>query len=443
MPSEFSITFSGAGGHDHSGIAGSGSLISTSLYSIFDWNTSTIGDQTRIERQVRNKQNLENWIIELVNSREISPRILKLKPASLDGKIIIDGTLEANKIIAGSITGPLLANGSVSGVNIAANTITANNIQTGTITGVKIQNNAITDDKVQDISIVKIDSDFTLLSNTIQSNVYTAGVSGWSIFANGDAEFNDVIVRGTVAGSTITGSTLTTDDGTNGIEITSDGYIRGTGGAGVRIKNSDGTAGTTSLFKDSINSKTLNCDYLNIKDTGTSNEVDINPTASHMADLIYYSNDSADSAMRIQRSGSAAASRHIVFAKTDTTYVGSIRYRANTNNVMVFEGDITGTSDIRLKQNIKILSNSLSIVNKIQPVEFNFIKTPDIVDHGFIAQDLYDVYPMAVEIGGEDPEQQPWSVMSARLIPVLTGAIKELSEKVNLLETRLNSIEGV
>jgi hypothetical protein len=38
----------------------------------------------------------------------------------------------------------------------------------------------------------------TLIRNAIQSADYVAGVSGWAIFRNGSAEFNDVTVRGTL-----------------------------------------------------------------------------------------------------------------------------------------------------------------------------------------------------------------------------------------------------
>jgi hypothetical protein len=59
---------------------------------------------------------------------------------------------------------------------------------------------AITSDKIAAQTIVT--------GKFIQSGSYVAGVSGWQILGNGNAEFNNVTVRGTVASSTIDGSTI-------------------------------------------------------------------------------------------------------------------------------------------------------------------------------------------------------------------------------------------
>ena len=48
----------------------------------------------------------------------------------------------------------------------------------------------------------------------IQSPNFVPGVSGWAIYQNGSAEFNDIdvlggIIGGTISGATISGSTIT------------------------------------------------------------------------------------------------------------------------------------------------------------------------------------------------------------------------------------------
>ena len=45
---------------------------------------------------------------------------------------------------------------------------------------------------------------------------------------------------------------------------------------------------------------------------------------------------------------------------------------------------------------------------------------------GFIAQDLYKVYPEAVTVGGDDAKKSPWSVDYGRLSPLLVKAVQEL-----------------
>lgn len=277
----------------------------------------------------------------------------------------------------------------------------------------------------------------------IQSIGYVAGSTGFSISNSGSAEFNNVTVRGTMDSSTIIGSSVTvgTFDGTStGLQITSDGFIRGSGG-GVKIKNW-GTGTGTALFGDSIQTPTVIADKVSVSNGTNEFETDVN-NVSYLTDITFTSTTADYAAVRILRSGTTAGSYHMSFGKTDGTNVGGIRYRANTNNTMAFIGDITGSSDIRLKENVQPLTNSLLIINQINPVKFNFISSPDSLEDGFIAQELFEIYPLAVEQGGDDPLTNPWSVMQPRLIPILTGAIKELSSKVDSLETRIQTLEGV
>jgi hypothetical protein len=103
-------------------------------------------------------------------------------------------------------------------------------------------------------------------------------------------------------------------------------------------------------------------------------------------------------------------------------------------------------SDARLKENVVNLSESVDfteIINNLRPVEFNFIKDKNKeVQHGFIAQEVFDVYPRAAMQGGEDPQEKPWSVYSSNLIPVLVGALQQAFAKINDLETRLAALEN-
>lgn len=393
--SENGVSFFGSGGHTHNGV--NSSIIDVGSYSLFDFSLGYKGSQSRINAQGVNQGAMEDWIVRIVNSKVLQPAGLTLDPNSLNGKSIRSNTITARELQANTITAD----------EIASNTITAN----------------------------ELTANLVLVNNIIRSNVYTPGSTGWQISSDGTAEFSGVTVRGNITGSNITGSTLTTDNGSRGVTIY-DGYIKGLYSVGIQFRDSSDSSSYTY-----IDGGIISTDSVLVSD-GT-NDIDINPVNPHIIDTTLISTSASDSAIRTQRSGSTNMSRHITFAKSDTTYVGSIRYKNGDNNTMVFEGDITGTSDIRLKENIEPLLDSLSIVKGINPVKFNFIRSPEIVENGFIAQELYDVYPMAVEMGGDNPATQPWSVMSARLIPVLTGAIKELSSKVDELESRLQGLEGV
>lgn len=85
------------------------------------------------------------------------------------------------------------------------------------------------------------------------------------------------------------------------------------------------------------------------------------------------------------------------------------------------------TSDRRLKENIKPTTSGLANVMRIPVKDFNFIRDPSkTVVQGFIAQDLYRIYPEAVTVGGKDPVKNPWMVDYGRMTPLLVKAVQEL-----------------
>ena len=102
------------------------------------------------------------------------------------------------------------------------------------------------------------------------------------------------------------------------------------------------------------------------------------------------------------------------------------------------------TSDKRLKENIKPLSVGLNELLKIQPSEYNW-KGSTGLDQGFIAQDLYKIWPKAVhKPHNETDMSDPWAVDYGKLTPLLVKAIQdqqkiieELKEKVINLENKI------
>ena len=160
--SESVIRFFRSGGHKHDGI--SSSLIDYTKYSIFDFGTdvSTSGQDAARELTRENNQNRFNQYIANFISTQI------LAPAGI-----------------------VLLENSVRGVHIGANEITANNIAANTITANEIAANTITASELA-INVVQV-------GDTISSNNYVLGTTGWQIRSNGSAEFNNnIIVRGQI-----------------------------------------------------------------------------------------------------------------------------------------------------------------------------------------------------------------------------------------------------
>lgn len=148
---------------------------------------------------------------------------------------------------------------------------------------------------------------------------------------------------------------------------------------------------------------------------------------------------------------STTGSKFISFNRPDDTEIGSISQ--NAANTVAYNT----TSDERLKENIEDMDSGLALIQAMRPRRFNFKGDPLHTMHGFIAQELHQVYPEAVTVGGgeacdccigeEDPDGKictehkpdcchvnPWSVEYSRLTPVLAKAVQELAARVSALD---------
>ena len=114
------------------------------------------------------------------------------------------------------------------------------------------------------------------------------------------------------------------------------------------------------------------------------------------------------------------------------------------------------TSDYRLKSNVADMVDAVDTVAALRPITFNFERDPDeLVHHGFLAHEAAEVCPRAVtgdkdamnpavdavldDDGNELEPAQPESIRpqmmdAAKLVPLLTAAVQELSARVAALE---------
>lgn len=135
---------------------------------------------------------------------------------------------------------------------------------------------------------------------------------------------------------------------------------------------------------------------------------------------------------------------HDVSANTTKFFSGGsttqIELDGDTGNA-IFSGDVTtngSASDRRLKENIVPLEKGLEVVNQIKTYEFNYKNGPQDTHPGVIAQEIEELVPEVVyNIEMEDDTYK--AVRYPQLVPLLINAIKELSEKVNVLENKLNN----
>ena len=132
---------------------------------------------------------------------------------------------------------------------------------------------------------------------------------------------------------------------------------------------------------------------------------------------------------------------HDVSENTTTFFSGGSTIKAqidgDTGNA-VFAGDVTTNgsfSDERLKENIVPLDKGLETIEQIKTYTFNYKNRPQDTHPGVIAQEIEELVPEVVyDIEMEDGTYK--AVRYQQLVPLLINAIKDLSEKVNVLENK-------
>lgn len=99
------------------------------------------------------------------------------------------------------------------------------------------------------------------------------------------------------------------------------------------------------------------------------------------------------------------------------------------------------TSDARLKENIRVSRFGIDDVMKIQVRDYNYKKDKKSQQTGFIAQQLYTVFPNAVTKGGEDAVAKPWMVDYSKVTPLLTKAIQDQQAEIEALRAEVNALK--
>jgi len=104
--------------------------------------------------------------------------------------------------------------------------------------------------------------------------------------------------------------------------------------------------------------------------------------------------------------------------------------------------DLIGVSDLRLKTDIKPLPVGLKELLKIKPREYLW-KDNLMPSRGFIAQELYEVYPEAANKPQieDDPINNPWTVSQIKLIPLLVKSIQDQQKIIDKLEEEINKLK--
>ena len=113
------------------------------------------------------------------------------------------------------------------------------------------------------------------------------------------------------------------------------------------------------------------------------------------------------------------------------------RFQMDMSGNLTMAGNITAYSDIRLKENIKVIPDALSKVQQLRGVTFTRNDTEDLekLHTGVIAQEVEAVLPEAVSEDNDGIK----NVAYGNMVGLLIESIKELKAEVDDLKTQLEN----
>ncbi|MDN4015090.1 tail fiber domain-containing protein, partial [Chryseobacterium gambrini] len=146
-------------------------------------------------------------------------------------------------------------------------------------------------------------------------------------------------------------------------------------------------------------------------------------------------NDNAN-ILLVKTNGSTGINNAFIAMKNGTTVQGSITPTSTT--AVAFNT----TSDLRLKENIKNTDVGITDLMKISVKDYNYkADNTKTKVTGFIAQDLYKIFPNAVTVGGEDAQTNPWQVDYGKLTPLLVKAVQDQQKVIENQNSEISSLK--
>jgi hypothetical protein len=131
-----------------------------------------------------------------------------------------------------------------------------------------------------------------------------------------------------------------------------------------------------------------------------------------------------------------------------TRFIGFFSDASTIKGAITYSGGVialANLSDKNLKTNIHETRYSLNDLMKVNVRDFNW-KESNQASTGFVAQELFEVFPEAVIVPND--KNEPWMVSPTTLIPIMVKSIqdqqmiiKSQEEKIKSLEDRLSAVE--
>lgn len=361
------------------------------------------------------------------------------------------GTVNAG---GGTFSGSITANGTITGGTISGATITAGS--TSLYSNGQITNGAFSVSSGGVLTATGVG-----ITGTVTTGALTA--TGGQI---GDWFIDGSNLRSTagVNGGQSQFMSLDPDGG-----IYSENYVGGTWGSGyfTQVKINYGSLGsgidiygngdggnlnTTELRSSLVSSKyiTATTQLRSDGSVGVGTTINESTNSTTGAYGVYIDNSGFLTATRAGlclvlngTTANAAASQQVAEFRRKGTQPGSSGIYVSSGAVVY-----STSSDYRLKKNVVPIPEGINLVNRLNPVSFDWIShNKPNKTYGFLAHELAEVVPDAVmnEKDGIDEDGNPkyQSVDLSFTVPIIVSALKESIAKIEELEARIQALEGV
>ncbi|MDA9111846.1 tail fiber domain-containing protein [bacterium] len=186
------------------------------------------------------------------------------------------------------------------------------------------------------------------------------------------------------------------------------------------------------FYSSSISHNNLYLHYTGSMDVPVNREPHVIPLATGTV-------QGDDKQIQFNNRGNLAGASGLIYSDSKVginTGRDSLTYSLEVSGSIRASAGILSNSDKRLKENIYLIDNALSKVNKIEGVYFNW-KDKKETQVGVIAQQVKEVLP---EVVSEDKSSY-LSVDYSKLVPLLIGAVNEQSSVIEGLEKRIAKLE--
>lgn len=142
-------------------------------------------------------------------------------------------------------------------------------------------------------------------------------------------------------------------------------------------------------------------------------------------------NAETSSVVRIRNVGapnSSTSANMVSFLDINGDVQGSITINPSANTTAY-----NTSSDARLKTGFEEF-DGIEIIKAMNPTRYERVSCLGVKEYGLVAQDLFQIYPQAVVVGGEDANTDPWLVDYSKVVPILIKAIQELKAEIDILK---------